>query len=164
MPEGDEGGGGGEVVAGGGEEDEGGDVVVGGGEDDEGGEETEIVGATSCVRPGICVRRPCRPRPAGATLPGDPVDAAPIPEIAPATGVLAEEAVALPDEAALLVPALVRGAVVKADAPMAARPVAAIEVRFSLVVLFVWTGERGCDDGAVVWDVTLSPDGAVIAD
>ena len=136
---GGEGGGGGGVVAGGGEEDDGaGENDEGGGEDEDGGEEeTEIVGATSCVRPGICVIKPCKPRPVGATLPGDPVDAAPTPEIAPATGVLAEETAVLPDGAALLVPAVVLGAVVNADAPIAARPVAAMEVRFSLVVLFV---------------------------
>jgi hypothetical protein len=54
---------------------------------------------------------------------------------APATGALAEEAVS--DEEALVVPAPVRGAVVNEDAPIAARPVAAMEMRFSLMVLLV---------------------------
>ena len=133
MPDGGDGGGDGAV---GGGEDEGsgcGGTDDGAGEG--GGEETETVGATNCVRPGIWVLRLWMPRPAATR--GDTVVAGPMPGTAVATGVLADEGAGVIEAVALVDPALVVDAGVNVDAPSAATPVAGIEIRLSVPVLFV---------------------------
>jgi len=100
-----------------------------------GGEDTEIVGATNCVRPGIWVVRLWRPRPAATR--GDTGVAGPMPGTAVATGVLADKGAAATEPVALVDPVLVVDAGVNVDAPSAARPAAGIEIRFSVPVLFV---------------------------
>ena len=130
MPGGGDGGG----VGGG--EDEGRDCgTTGDGAGDGGGEETETVGATNCVRPGIWVLRLWRPRPAATR--GDRGVAGPMPGTAVATGVLAGEGAGVTEAETPVDPALVVDAGVNVDAPSAARPVAAVEVRPSVPVLFV---------------------------
>ena len=120
----------------GGAEDEGRDCgTPGDGAGEGGGEETETVGATNCVRPGIWVLRLWKPRPAVAC--GDPVVVGPMPGTAVATGVLADEGAGATEAVALVDPALVVDAGITVDAPSAARPAAGVEVRLSVPVLFV---------------------------
>jgi hypothetical protein len=77
------------------------------------------------------VLRLWRPRPAAAR--GDTLVAAPIPGTAVATGVLADKGAGVTEAVALVDPVLG----VNVDVPSARRPVAAIEVRLSVPVLFV---------------------------
>ena len=133
MPGADVGGGGGGARGG---EDEGRDCgTTGDGAGEGGGEETETVGATNCVRPGIWVLRLWRPRP--AVTRGDTVVVAPIPGTAVATGVLADKGAGVTEPVALVDPVLVVDAGVNVDVPSAGSPVAAIEIRLSVPVLFV---------------------------
>lgn len=126
----------GSVVVGGDDGDVGGGDDAGGGWDVPGdgagagagaggGEETETVGATNCVRPGIWVVSRWRPLPAAA-LAGETVDAALIPATALPAVLAADDKVV--GEEGLPVAIVVSGAlVVSVDDPSAARPVAAIE-------------------------------------
>ena len=75
------------------------------------------------------------------------------PAIAPAIGVLAEDA-AVADKAAFPVTALVSGVVGTVEAPMATLPLAAMDSRLSLPGLVVWVADG--DEGAVACDVTGS--------
>ncbi len=75
------------------------------------------------------------PRPAATR--GDTVVAGPMPGTAVATGVLADEGAGVTEAVALVDPALVVDAGVNVDAPSAATPVAGIEIRLSVPVLFV---------------------------
>jgi hypothetical protein len=118
------------------EEDEGrGGGTTGDGAGEGGGEETETVGATNCVRPGIWVLRLWKPRP--AVTRGDAVVAGPMPGTAVATGGLAETGAGVTETVAPVDLALVVEAGGNVDAPSAAGPVAGVEVRLSVPVLFV---------------------------
>ncbi len=133
MPGGGDGGGGGEAEGG---EDEGRDCgTIGDGAGEGGGEETETVGATNCVRPGIWLLRLWRPRPAATR--GDTVVAGPMPGTAVATGGLDDKGAGATEAVAPVDPALVVDAGVNVDAPSAAMPLAGVEVRLSVPVLFV---------------------------
>ena len=119
----------------GGGDDEGSGCGTGDGAGEGGGEETETVGATNCVRPGIWVLRLWKPRPAATR--GDTVVAGPMPGTAVATGVLADKGAGVIEAVALVDPVLVVDAEVNVDVPSEARPVAGIEIRLSVPVLFV---------------------------
>lgn len=72
-----------------------------------------------------------------AVLPAGTVAPGPTPGTALAMGVLPDVGAVVTDEGAFAGPAVVTGAVAKLDAPSAARPVAAIESRLPLRVVFV---------------------------
>ena len=130
VPGADVGGGGGGARGG---EDEGRDCgTTGDGGGEGGGEETETAGATNCVRPAIWVLRLSRPRPAATR--GDTVVVGPMPGTAVATGVLADKGAGVTE---LVDPVLVVDAGVNVEVPSAGSPVAAIEIRLSVPVLFV---------------------------
>jgi hypothetical protein len=83
-----------------------------------------------------------------------------MPGTAVATGVLADEGAGVTEAVALVDPALVVGAGGNVDAPSAATPVAGIEIRLSVPVLFVRTEETASGEEVVACDMTVAIDTA----
>jgi hypothetical protein len=80
--------------------------------------------------------------PAAVGVPPAPAKALPTESLAVGATGEVELAVAVP----------LSGVVVNSEEPSDERPVVAMEIRFSLEVLFVRTDEAGWDAGAVSWD------------
>jgi hypothetical protein len=87
-----------------------------------------------------------------------------MPGTALATGAFADKGVAVTDDVEPVDAALGAGVVVNMDAPSAASPVAAIEMRLSVPVLAVRSGATGCAEAAVACDVTVPLEGAATGD